>query len=164
MAPKYDEAILFRTFLTPVVFFSATAILTASINVRLMSIVARLRHYIHAKHDAAQNSRHPEVEAYRDQIDLIQRRAGLIRRAFMFSLLALTGTLLSCLLLGLGLYWFVAAESAAIVFVLSMISLLACIAFYIREVTVALGAVQEEAHDLLSSPPAKNLPSQRKVA
>lgn len=58
------------------------------------------------------------------------------------------GTLLSCLLLGLGLCWNVAAESAAIVFVLSMISLLVCAAFYIREVTLALRSVQDEAHDL----------------
>jgi hypothetical protein len=79
MTPKYDEAILFRTFLTPVVFFSSTAILTATINVRLMSIVARLRHYIHAKRDAAQNSLHTEVEAYADQIGLIEKRAELIR-------------------------------------------------------------------------------------
>ena len=56
--------------------------------------------------------------------------------------------LLSCLLLGLGLYWNVAAESAAIVFVLSMISLLVCAAFYIREVTLPLRSVQVEAHDL----------------
>lgn len=152
MAPKYDEAILFRTFLTPVVFFSATAILTATINVRLMSIVSRLRHYIHANYQAAQNSRHSEVEAYREQINLIRRRAELIRRAFMFALGALTGTLLSCLLLGLGLYWNVAAESAAVVFVLSMIALFLCTTFYIREVTVALTAVQQEARDLFPSP------------
>ena len=163
MAPKYDEAILFRTFLTPVVFFSATAILTSTINVRLINIVGRLRNYIHAKHDAAQNSRRSEVEAYTEQIDLIQKRAELIRRSFMFALLALTGTLLSCLLLGMGLYWNVAAESAAIVFVLSMISLLVCTAFYISEVTLALKAVQEEAHDLFPSPPANNPPSQRGV-
>ena len=52
-------------------------------------------------------------------------------------------------MLGLGLYWNAAAESAAIVFVLSMISLLVCAAFYIREVTVALRSVQDEAHDLV---------------
>jgi drug/metabolite transporter (DMT)-like permease len=91
------------------------------------------------------------VEAYTDQIQLLRNRAELIRRAFMFALAALTGTLLSCLLLGLGLYSIVAAEAAAIVFVLSMISLLVCVAFYFREVSAALRAVQEEANDLLSA-------------
>lgn len=149
--PKFDETLLFRTFLSPVVFFSATAMLTGSINVRMVSIVNRLRHYIHAKHDAVKNAHHQELEAYTDQIQLLRNRAELIRRAFMFALAALTGTLLSCLLLGLGLYWIVAAEAAAIVFVLSMISLLVCVAFYFREVYAALRAVQEEAHDLLSA-------------
>jgi Protein of unknown function (DUF2721) len=143
--PKFDEALLFRTFLSPVVFFSATAMLTGSINIRMVSIVNRLRHYIHAKHDAVKNAHHQEVEAYTDQIQLLRNRAELIRRAFMFALAALTGTLLSCLLLGL------AAEAAAIVFVLSMISLLVCVAFYFREVSAALRAVQEEANDLLSA-------------
>ena len=52
------------------------------------------------------------------------------------------------LLLGLGLYWKAADVSAAVVFVLSMISLLVCAGFYIREVNVALSSVQDEAHDL----------------
>ena len=131
------------------VFFSAGSILTASINVRLTSIASLLRHYIHAKHDAVKNSDHTEVEAYTDQINLLHERAELIRRAFMWSLLAVIGTLVSCLLLGLGIYSNLAAESAAIVFVLSMISLVVCVAFVMREVTDALTAVQEEAHDLL---------------
>ena len=144
----YDVARLFQAFVSPAIFFSATALLILSINTRLMGIVSRLRHYIHAKHEAAKNSHPSEAEAYTGQIASIQKRAELIRRAFMFALLALAGTLLSCLLLGLGLYWNVAAESAAIVFVLSMISLLVCAAFYIREVTFALRSVEDEVHDL----------------
>ncbi|PYQ41729.1 MAG: hypothetical protein DMG99_10605, partial [Acidobacteria bacterium] len=104
--------------------------------------------YVHAKHDATKNARHSEADAYTAQIASIQHRAEMIRRAFLFALLALAGTLLACLLLGLGLYWKAAAVSAAVVFVLSMMSLLFCAAFYIREVNVALTSVQDEAHDL----------------
>jgi len=143
-----DVARLFQAFVSPAIFFSATALLILSINVRLMGIVSRLRQYVHAKHDAAKNSRHSEADAHTAQIASIQRRAEMIRRAFLFALLALAGTLLSCLLLGLGLYWKAAAVSAAIVFVLSMMSLLVCTTFYIREVSVALSSVQDEAHDL----------------
>ena len=143
-----DVARLFQAFVSPAIFFSATALLILSINVRLMGIVSRLRQYVHAKHDATKNARHSEADAYTAQIASIQHRAEMIRRAFLFALLALAGTLLACLLLGLGLYWKAAAVSAAVVFVLSMMSLLFCAAFYIREVNVALSSVQDEAHDL----------------
>jgi Protein of unknown function (DUF2721) len=143
-----DVARLFQAFVSPAIFFSATALLILSINVRLMGIVSRLRQYVHAKHDATKNARHSEADAYTAQIASIQHRAEMIRRAFLFALLALAGTLLACLLLGLGLYWKAAAVSAAVVFVLSMMSLLFCAAFYILEVNVALTSVQDEAHDL----------------
>jgi hypothetical protein len=143
-----DVARLFQAFVAPAIFFSATALLILSINVRLMGIVSRLRQYVHAKHDAAKNARHSEADAYTAQIASIEHRAEMIRRAFLFALIALAGTLVSCLLLGLGLYWKVAAVLAAVVFVLSILSLLVCAAFYILEVSVALSSVQEEAHDL----------------
>jgi len=143
-----DVARLFQAFVSPAIFFSATALLILSINVRLMGMVSRLRQYVHAKHDAAKSSHSSEADAYTAQIASIQQRAEMIRRAFVFALVALAGTLLSCLLLGLGLYWRAAAVGAAIVFVLSMISLLLCAAFYLREVSVALSSVQDEAHDL----------------
>ena len=143
-----DVARLFQAFVSPAIFFSATALLILSINVRLMGIVSRLRQFVHAKHDAAKNSRASEAEAYTAQIESITRRAETIRKAFLFALLALAGTLLSCLLLGLGLYWKAAAVAAAIVFVISMIALLVSAVFYIAEVRVALSSVQEEAHDL----------------
>ena len=143
-----DVARLFQAFVAPAIFFSATALLILSINVRLMGIVSRLRQYVHAKHDATKNARHSEANAYTAQIASIQERAEMIRRAFLFALLALAGTLLSCLLLGLGLYWRAAAVAAAIVFVLSMILLLVSSGFYIREVRVALSSVHDEAYDL----------------
>ena len=139
---------LFQAFVAPAIFFSATALLILSINVRLMGIVAKLRHFVHAKHDAAKGGRVQEAEAYTAQIQSIEQRAELIRRAFLLSLVSLAGTLISCLLLGLGLYWESAAVAAAIVFVASMLVLLAGTYYYIREVTVALSSVRDEARDL----------------
>ena len=139
---------LFQAFVAPAIFFSATALLILSINVRLMGIVAKLRYFVHAKHDAAKGGRPQEAEAYTSQIQSIEQRAELIRRAFLFALLGLVGTLISCLLLGLGLYWEAAAVAAVIVFVAGMLALLVGALYYIREVTVALSSVREEARDL----------------
>jgi Protein of unknown function (DUF2721) len=140
-----DIARLFQAFLAPAIFVSATALLVLSINVRLMGIVSRLRQYVHAKHDAARNDRIQEAEAYTTQISAIEQRAEMIRRCFLLVLISLAGTITSCLLLGFGLYWPQAA--AVIVFVLAMICLLAGTFFYIREVTVALSSVHQEARD-----------------
>ena len=140
---------LFQAFVAPAIFFSATALLILSINVRLMGIVAKLRYFVHAKHDAAKGGRLQEAEAYTSQIQSIEQRAEMVRRAFLFALLALVGTLIACLLLGLGLYWEVAAVAAVIVFVAGMLSLLVGALYYIREVTVALSSVRDEARDLV---------------
>jgi drug/metabolite transporter (DMT)-like permease len=140
---------LFQAFVAPAIFFSAIALLILSINVRLMGIVSRLRQFVHAKHDAAKGGRPQEAEAYTSQIQSIEQRAELIRRAFLFSLLALVGTLISCLLLGLGLYWEAAAVVAVVVFVAAMLVLLVGAVYYIREVMVALSSVRDEARDLV---------------
>ena len=140
---------LFQAFVAPAIFFSATALLILSINVRLMGIVAKLRYFVHAKHDAGKSGRQQEAEAYTSQIQSIEQRAEMIRRAFLLSLVALAGTLISCLLLGLGLYWDMAAVAAVIVFVAGMLALLVGALYYIREVTVALSSVRDEARDLV---------------
>jgi hypothetical protein len=142
-----DIARLFQAFLAPAIFVSATALLILSINVRLMGIVSRLRQYVHAKHDAAKNNRLQEAEAYTAQIGLIEQRAEMIRRCFLLVLIALAGTIASCLLLGFGLYWEEAAVVAVVLFVLAMVCLLAGTIFYIREVVVALSSVHNEARD-----------------
>lgn len=142
-----DITHLFQAFLAPAIFVSATALLVLSINVRLMGIVSRLRQYVHAKHDAAKNDRVQQAEAYTAQIQAIEQRAEMIRRCFLLVLTALAGTIVSCLLLGIGLYWTEAAVAAAVVFVLAMICLLAGTFYYIREVTVALSSVRNEARD-----------------
>jgi hypothetical protein len=142
-----DIARLFQAFLAPALFVSATALLILSINVRLMGIVSRLRQYVHAKHDAAKNNRVQEAEAYTAQIALIEQRGEMIRRCFLLALISLAGTIASCLLLGVGLYWKQAAVAAVVVFVLAMICLLAGTIYYIREVIVALSSVHNEACD-----------------
>lgn len=138
---------LFQAFLAPALFVSATALLILSINVRLMGIVSRLRQYVHAKHDAAKNDRVQEAEAYTEQINSIEQRAEIIRRCFMLVLISLAGTIAACLLLGVGVYWNQAALAAVVVFVMALICLLAGTIYYIREVTVALSSVQQEARD-----------------
>ncbi len=152
-----DIARLFQAFLAPAIFVSATALLVLSINVRLMGIVSRLRQFVHAKHDAAKNDRAQEAEAYTAQILSIEQRAELIRRCFLLVLISLAGTISSCLLLGFGLYWKDAAVAAVVLFVLALICLLVGTIYYIREVTVALSSVRNEARDSrfmdLGSPP-----------
>jgi hypothetical protein len=139
---------LFQAFLAPGLFVSATALLILSVNVRLMGIVRRLRQYVHAKYDAAKNERLQEAEAYTTQINEIERRAEMIRRTFLLALTSLAGTIASCLLLGLGLYWVNAAIVAVAVFVAAMICLLVGTVYYIREVMVSLSSVREEARDV----------------
>lgn len=143
-----DIGRLFQAFLAPAIFVSATALLILSINVRLMGIVSRLRQFVHARHDAAKGGRTQEAEAYAAQIESIERRAETIRRCFLLALIALAGTIASCLLLGLGLYLKDAALAAVIVFVLSLICLLAATIYYAHEVRIALSSVQEEARDV----------------
>jgi len=142
-----DIGRLFQAFVAPAIFFSATALFILSINVRLMGIVTRLRQYVHARHEAVRSSRSAESEALATQISSMERRAEMIRRTFLLSLIALVGTLLSCLFLGFGLYWRPAALAAAAVFVAAMVALLAGVLYYIREFTVALSSVRQEAVD-----------------
>ena|SRR5689334_20138474 len=152
-----DITRVFQAFVAPAIFVSATALLILSINVRLMGIVSRLRQYVHAKHDATRNGRLQEAEAYTTQIESIEKRAELIRRCFLFALVSLSASISACLLLGFGLYWNQAAVAAVIVVVVGLVCLLIATSYYIREVTVALSSVQEEARDLhfmdLGAPP-----------
>lgn len=143
-----DIVRLFQAFLAPAIFVSAASLLILSINVRLMGIVSRLREFVHAKHDAARSDRLQEAEAYSRQIESIEKRAEIIRRSFLFSLISLAGTIASCLLLGFGLYTTTAALAAVIVFVLAMMCLLLGVLYYIREVMFALSSVRDEARDL----------------
>ncbi len=148
---------IFQGFLAPAIFVSATGLLILSINVRLMGIVSRLRQYVHARHDATRNGHAQEAEAYSTQITAIERRAEMIRRCFRLVLISLAATIASCLLLGFGLFWKQAALVAIVVFVIGLISLLAGVLYYLREVNMALSSVRDEARDYrfmdLGAPP-----------
>ena len=100
-----DISRLFQAFVAPAIFVSAEGLLLLSLNVRLMGMVSRLRAYLHNKHLAAKEGRIEESEAYASQIASIEHRAEMIRRAFLFTVYSLLGTIATCLLLGLGLYW-----------------------------------------------------------
>ena len=65
---------LFQAFLAPAIFVSATSLLILSINVRLMGMVTRLRHFVHARYDASSGNRLQEAEAYDTQIESIAKR------------------------------------------------------------------------------------------
>ena len=138
---------LFQAFVAPAIFVSAEGLLLLSLNVRLMGMVTRLRAYLHRRHNAVTEGKLVESGAFSAQIDSIERRAELIRRAFVLTLYGLIGTIASCLLLGAGLYFQRAEEAAAIVFVLSTLMVLAGMLYYAREVRVALSSVREEAAD-----------------
>ncbi len=130
-----DISRLFQAFVAPAIFVSAEGLLLLSLNVRLN------------KHLAAREGRIEESEAYASQIASIEHRAEMIRRAFLFTVYSLLGTVTTCLLLGLGLHWRYAQAMAALLFVASMSALLAGMAYYAREVSVALSSVRQEAAD-----------------
>ena len=136
---------LFQAYVAPAIFISAAALLALSINVRLMGMVSRLREFHRERREAAAAGRVAEAEVLADQIISIEGRAELIRKAFLFTLLCLAGTVVACLFLGLGLYWNYAQVLAAIAISVAILSLLIGTFYYIAEVLVALSSVREEA-------------------
>jgi hypothetical protein len=136
---------LFQAFVAPAIFISAAALLTLSLNVRLMGMVTRLRDYQKQHYLASAGGRRAEAEALADQVASIERRAEKIRRAFLFTLLCLVGTILACLLLGLGRYWAQAAALAVFAQVAAILFLLVGTVYYLAEMVAALTSVREEA-------------------
>jgi hypothetical protein len=147
MVVANDVPRLFQAFVAPAIFVSGAGLLLLSLNTRLMGMVSRLRQYLREKHAAVKDGRLAEAQAYASQIASIEMRAEMIRRAFVLILIALTGTILSCLLLGVGLYFGDAALFAAFVLIISILALLVGSIYYLREVSAALTSVREEAAD-----------------
>ena len=143
-----DIARLFQAFVAPAIFVSATALLILSINVRLMGIVSRLRQFVQAKYDAEKNGQRQEAEAYQRQIESVERRAELIRKCFLSALISLAAATASCLLLGLGIFFWQAAMVAAAVLVGALVFLLIAVFLYLGEIRIALSSVRDEARDL----------------
>ena len=140
-----DVARLLQAFVSPAIFVSAAALLLLSLNNRLMGIVTRLRQFHREKLGTARAGRLEEAEALDNQIRSIEGRAEHIRKACLLTLVSLAGTITTCLLLGLGLYWQFAQVLAAYVLVLSVLCLWVATLFYIAEITVALSSVRDEA-------------------
>lgn len=136
---------LFQAFVAPAIFVSAAGLLLLSLNVRLMGIVSRLRDFQHRRHHATEAGHTEEAEAFYIQITSIDRRAELIRKSMQFMLAGLVGTIVSCLLLGLGVYSRAADTFAVAVFVAGIISMLVGTCYYLAEINVSLRSVREEA-------------------
>jgi hypothetical protein len=144
---------LFQAFVAPAIFISAAGLFVLSINVRLMGMVSRLRVFRREKHLATIAGKKQEVLALQSQIESIELRAGKIKNAFFYNLLGTIGIMITCLLLGLMLYVPEALVIAVILFVLSVLSMLIGMLFYISEVAIALTSVKEEErlYDLIDS-------------
>lgn len=144
---------LFQAFVAPAIFISAAGLFVLSINARLMAMVSRLRVFRREKHLASLAGKKQEAVALQSQIDSIERRAAKIKHAFFYNLLGTVGVMMTCLLLGLGLYAPEALIIAVILFVLSVISMMIGMMFYLSEVSISLSSVQEEEklYDLIDS-------------
>jgi len=144
---------LFQAFVAPAIFISASGLFVLTLNARLMTMVARLRIFHKEKHLAAQTGKRQEVLALESQIESIELRAGKIKDAFFYSLLGTIGVMMTCLLLGLGLYIHEALTIAVILFVFSMLSMLIGMVFFISEISISLTSVKEEErlYDLIDS-------------
>lgn len=144
---------LFQAFVAPAIFISASGLFVLTLNARLMAMVSRLRVFHREKHLAAQSGKKQEVLALQSQIESIELRAEKIKNSFFYSLLGTIGVMITCLLLGLGLYAHEALMIAVILFVLSVLSMLVGMVFFISEVAIALTSVKEEErlYDLIDS-------------
>jgi uncharacterized membrane protein len=97
-----------------------------------------------------------EAKVLQSQIESIEQRAGKIRNAFVFTLMGIMGVMVTCLVLGLSLRVPDALVVAVLLFVLSVLSMLIGMMFYLSEVIIGLSSVQEEEklYTLLDSVPA----------
>ncbi|TAN49657.1 MAG: DUF2721 domain-containing protein [Methylococcaceae bacterium] len=144
---------LFQAFVAPAIFISAAGLLLLSINTRLMGIVTRLRSFHKEKHLAAMAGKRQEVLVLQAQVKSIQHRAGKIKNAFFYILLGTIGTMVTCLVLGLALYAPQALIIAVLIFVLSVLSMLIGMIYYMSEVSIGLSSEKEEEqlYELLDS-------------
>ena len=144
---------LFQAFVAPAIFISASGLFVLSINARLMAMVSRLRVFRREKHLAAKAGKKQEAVALQSQIDSIELRAGKIKCAFFYMLLGTIGVMLTCLLLGLSLYEQEVLMIAVVLFVLSLLSMMVGMMYFLSEVAIALTSVKEEEklYDLIDS-------------
>lgn len=135
---------LFQAFVAPAIFISGAGLLVLSMNTRLMGIVNRLRAYNRERYAAIKSGNRLQARLLQSQIVSIEHRAGKIRNAFVFTLIGIMGVMMTCLMLGMSLYVPNALVVAVLIFVLSVLSMLIGVFFYLTEVAIGLSAVKEE--------------------
>ena len=135
---------LFQAFVAPAIFISGAGLLVLSMNTRLMGIVNRLRAYNRERYAAIKSGNRLQARLLQSQIVSIEHRAGKIRNAFVFTLIGIMGVMMTCLMLGMSLYVPNALVVAVLIFVLSVLSMLIGVFFYLTEVAIGLSAVREE--------------------
>lgn len=124
--------------IAPVVLISGVGLLLLTLTARLGRIVDRARLLAGERRLAGPETR-PLLDA---QLRILARRARLVRLAVTLSAssVAIIGILITVLFLGLLLKWNVAA-AAALLFVLGLLSLVAAMLVFVRELFQALTAL-----------------------
>jgi len=135
---------LFQAFVAPAIFISGAGLLVLSMNTRLMGIVNRLRAYNRERYASIKSGNRLQARLLQSQIVSIEHRAGKIRNAFVFTLIGIMGVMMTCLMLGMSLYVPNALVVAVLIFVLSVLSMLIGVFFYLTEVAIGLSSVREE--------------------
>jgi hypothetical protein len=140
LAPASPEILqTIQAATAPVVLISGVGLLLLTLTARLGRIVDRVRLLAAERRQADQATR-ALLDA---QLDILAHRARLIRTAVALgaSSVALIAILITVLFLGLLLHYDVAAP-AAILFVVSLLSLVSAMLVFVRELHHALTAVQ----------------------
>jgi hypothetical protein len=141
-APALAPSDILRTIqaaIAPVVLISGVGLLLLTLTARLGRIVDRTR-LLAAERRVAEPAARPGLEA---QLAILGNRARLIRLAVALSALAVAmiGILITVLFIGLLLDWNV-AFTAALLFVASLLSLVAAMLVFVRELFHALTALR----------------------
>jgi uncharacterized protein DUF2721 len=129
---------IIQAAIAPVVLISGVGLLLLTLTARLGRIVDRTR-LLAGDRRAATAEERPVIEA---QLKVLARRAELVRLAVALSAssVAIIGILIAVLFLGLLLRWNVAAV-AALLFVVSLLSLVAAMLVFVAELFQALTAL-----------------------
>lgn len=135
---------LFQSFVAPAIFISATGLIVLTLNARLMGIVSRLRAFHKEKHLANLAKKKQDVLILQAQIKSIEQRATKIKNAYFYILVAITGIMITCLMLGLSLYLPQAFMFAIVIFVCSMIVMICGMFYFISEIAISLSSEKEE--------------------
>jgi hypothetical protein len=138
------ELEIIQAAMQPVVLISAGGLIVLSMNSRLIGIVARLRFFNKDMHTVILSGNAEETSLLESQTKELTHRGNWIRKAMIYTVIGITGVMGTCLLLGIGVYVEFVHSIALLVFVLSIMSMMAGTTYYIRELYISLKPVQEE--------------------